>query len=288
MVGGYVVRVDCRGGNHRGFDLRVHAPSELRWVEEHTTNLLKDRIVRGRVEVRIEIQASIDGGPGFRAIDEERFREVAQRLQALARANDLAGPVSMEAVLAFQSYFERSTSKMIGAEHAEDMIVVVTAAIDEFVTSRENEGRGIATDMMRHLGVVKSSLTKVRELRATSAEELRLRSRERLQKVLADFEIEGVDENRVAQEIAIFVDRGDIAEELQRAGAHIERLEAMLSVNDDEHRDGVGKKLDFYLQEMVRETNTMGSKSQHAALSDLVIEMKSRIEKMREQAANIE
>lgn len=285
-LGGWTVRVDCRGVNHRGLDFRLYVPSELRWVEEELSRKVQSLFSRGRIELRIEVkEKSSNGSDHFEGIDDRRFALVAQKLSALAESHGLGTPVSVDAVLHFEDFLRPSSSDALGPDQKEAIFAVIEEALDSFTASRRTEGAGIVADLCGHLEAIKANVEKVALLREGGRETLKLRTEERIRKVLADFEVQELDESRLLQELALFVERGDIAEELQRANAHIENLFEILQTPE---AGGVGKKIDFYLQEMIRETNTMGSKSQDSELSTLVIEMKSRIEKMREQAANIE
>lgn len=283
---GWRVRVDCRGVNHRGLDVRVFTPPELRWLEEKVVAIAGKALHRGRVDLRVELSPGIDEGENsFEIIDEARFEAVADQLKRLAGLNGLAAPISLESVLAYRSYFERPTEELFGPDKAAEVLDLAKEALDKFVESRRSEGEGIKKDLLGHLARLEAILEEVETLRHEDREVLRSRVEERLRQTLAEFDVGDVEESKVAQELAFFIERGDIAEELQRGKSHVGRLQKVIESASGE---AVGKKIDFYLQELIRETNTMGSKSQHAGLTDLVIEMKSLIEKMREQAANVE
>jgi uncharacterized protein (TIGR00255 family) len=113
------------------------------------------------------------------------------------------------------------------------------------------------------------------------------RLKERVSEVVRQFEIEDISEERLLQEVIIFADRSDIAEEITRARAHISALTALIKENDPKQGEPVGKKLDFYFQELIRETNTMGSKSQSGVIARCVVEMRSEIDRLREQVLNV-
>ena len=283
---GWQIRVECRSVNHRGLDVRVRVPGELRWMEKQIISRAKQYIKRGRLEVRVDLEPGSDEQePTFEQIDERRFAAVAQQLNELARKNDLATEVTMGEVLEYRSFFERSTGEVFSEERGDGLVGIYQEALDDLIESRQTEGEGIAEDFQGYLKGLTSNLKEVTRLREEDQKLLRSRVEDRLRQALREFDVGEVDETRVAQELAFFVEKGDIAEELQRAESHLQRLSEIIAAADDE---AVGKKIDFYLQELVRETNTMGSKSQHAGLTDCVIEMKSIVEKMREQAANIE
>ena len=282
---GWRVRVECRSVNHRRLSTRVYTPEELRWLEPRVIQSLREVMERGSVEVRVEVQPGGDSGATtFDLIDEGRFQAVTQKLNQLAINEGLMTPISLEAVWEFRDFFERNTTKSLSEESAGEILPIFESALAKLLASRRAEGKGIADDLRGYLQHLDSSLDKVEELRQRGREQVCSRLETRLREAMAEFEVGEIDEARLTQELATYVERGDIAEELQRARSHVATLHQILSGPEA----GVGKKIDFYLQELIRETNTMGSKSQHAGLTDEVIEMKSVIEKMREQAANIE
>ena len=285
-VEGWRVGVEFRSVNQRGLQVRVMSPDSLRWLEPHILERVKGSVERGRIEVRIDLEpAQDDGSADFRQIDQDRFAALARTLKKLALDNRLATPISLHSLWEYRSFFERSIGDEFSEDSADLILPAVDEALAEMIESRRREGRGIAEDLTEHLGQLEKCLNGVDELRTSGQQALRTRAEQRLREALAEFEVETVDEGRLVQEIAYYVEKGDISEELQRARSHVEKLSGLVA---DTGSDGVGKKIDFYLQEMIRETNTMGSKSQHAGLTDLVIEMKSLVEKMREQAANVE
>ncbi len=284
-VHGWRVVVECRSVNHKALSVRVHAPDELRWVEPVVVKCLKKRVARGRVDVRFRLQPGADDGRlDFEAIDEDRFRAVACELKRLAVDHGLCAQVSMEAMWEYRSFFERSTDEVFSEESLEAIVPAFEEALDEMVAGRRAEGRGIGVELGELLGRLDGLLDEVEELIESEEAAHRTRVESRLRQTLRDFEVGEIDDRRLAQEVAYYVEKGDISEEFQRARSHIQRLQAII----EESEEAVGKKIDFYLQELIRETNTMGSKSQYAQLTDRIIEMKSLVEKMREQAANVE
>ncbi len=284
-VQGWQIAVECRSVNHKALSLRFHAPDELRWLEPEVAKRLKLRIHRGRVDVRFRLHpGSEDGRVDFEAIDENRFAAVARELKRLAVDHGLYSPVSMEAMWEYRSFFERSTDDVFSEESVDVILPAFDEALDEMIAGRQNEGEGIGKEVGELLQRLASLLEEVEELIEVEEAAQKTRVESRLRQALEDFEVAELDERRLAQEVAYYVEKGDISEEFQRTRSHIERLQSIV----EESQEAVGKKIDFYLQELIRETNTMGSKSQHAALTDRIIDMKSVVEKMREQAANIE
>ena len=284
-VDGWRLRVECRSVNHKRLSIRVDAPETLSWSESAITKRLRDVLERGRVEVHVQLEPVADaGGPGFDAIDESRFEAVVAELQRLANEHQLATPLRMESLEAYRDFFERRRDEVISEDNPEPIVDVVGDAVDQLITSRLEEGRGLRQELVDYLSELRGHLQDLSALREEDEMERHSTVEARLREAVASFEVDELDESRLRQEVAYYVEKGDISEEMQRAGAHLQKLEDVVETS----ATAVGKKIDFYLQELIRETNTMGSKSRHPELTERVIEMKSLIEKMREQAANIE
>ena len=282
---GWQVRVECRSVNHKRLSCRISTPDELRWLEPNIMARIKEVLSRGRIEVRLDVEPGTgDERAVFDMIDDRRFSAVAEKLKRLAVDHRLVAPVSLEAVWEYREFFDRSQGDLFGEDDEEALLQVFEIALDELAESRAAEGIGIQRDLSDYLDRLAAHLDAVDAIKDEADRSQRCRVHSRLRQALDDFESDAIDEDRLNQELAYYVEKGDISEELQRARSHVAKLAEVIAESGGE----VGKKVDFYLQELIRESNTMGSKSQHAKLTDLVIDMKSIIEKMREQAANVE
>lgn len=283
--GGRELCVECRSVNHKRLSTRVDTPDELGWLQPKISSRLNDVLNRGRVDVRVQVRpADADHSPQFDVIDEERFAAVAQTLTELAGDCGLCTPVGAEAIFEYTEFFERSTSEVLDEQGAEVLLEVFDEALGKLIGSRRREGQGIARQMAQYLEQLDGLLDEVVEFKERADDDKWSAVETRLREAVEQFGVDEIDENRLAQEVAYYVEKGDIAEELQRARAHVDNVGELITGE----REAVGKKLDFYLQELVRETNTMASKSRHPRLTECIIDMKSIVEKMREQAANIE
>jgi uncharacterized protein (TIGR00255 family) len=281
-LAGYRVRAQLRAVNHRGLDVRVQSPRALAPLEPALLSRLKGALARGRVELAVEVHSS---GTARRVpIDHDAFAAVAAELTELARANALAPPTLAE-ILSMSHLFETSSHAPSDDLDDDAVLAVVDDALARFIQARATEGQTIQADLDAHLDALSAALARVGEERPALVASTQGRLRARLEEAAAR---EGValDADRVAHEVLLFADRCDIAEELQRALAHVARLRDLLA--DAQGGQPHGKKIDFYLQELIRETNTMASKSNLAELTEVVVSMKATIEQMREQAANIE
>jgi uncharacterized protein (TIGR00255 family) len=156
----------------------------------------------------------------------------------------------------------------------------VLKAAEACAKVREDEGTSVQKDLKKHIDLLKKLSVKIEKLRGQTAKDLQKKYQQRLEKLNIPGE---VDEQRMAQEVVILIDKSDISEEIQRLKAHLEALTDLI------HSDGsIGKKLDFYAQELLREVNTIGSKSTTSELTQFVVEAKGAIEKYREQVQNVE
>jgi len=280
---GWDVSIAIKAVNHRGLDVRVHIGRDFGWLEPKIQEHIKGVLYRGRVDVNVELSAA-DTGEVDLHIDERAFGEVCKVLDELAERHGLARPLRMEEVLGFKRSFERADALAARPVDTEGVLALVASATDAFVESREREGRTIHAELSARRERLLDDVDRVRLMRPRLLDSYRDRLRERLEELASRDGIE-VDDDRVASELVVFAERTDIAEEVQRAGAHLESLGELFDQGMDA---AIGKKIDFYLQELIRETNTMASKSNFADLTSVVVDMKAAIEQMREQTANVE
>lgn len=293
---GWVVNVHARSVNHRGLDTRFSLPYSLSSSESALGKLVRERFHRGRVELRVELEADHSAAGGsLRFFDAAQFEAVVEELRELGISEGLifANQLKLSDVLAFKHLFERSDGAEIDPENPA-ILSAVERALDELLRARLNEGEGIAQDLRAHLRELELNLGAMAELLPGEADAFRARLAQRVEEAVEAFGAGDLEPERLAHELAFYADRSDVGEELQRAGSHVERLKELLEPGADasaeagQRAEPRGKTIDFYLQELIRECNTMGSKSNSARGTDLVIAMKATIERMREQAANVE
>ncbi len=279
-VSGWSVTVECRSVNQKALEIKTYLPRSLSELEPVVQNLVKDAISRGRVDVRVEIQR--DASSDIAVVNVAKFTEVARQLQALAAELGLAG-VTTSDVLSFRDVLAASDT----SEELDPAPVAQTMrdALAQLVAAREEEGNKLATTMRRLVAAVQNEVDSVEKTLGVVVDEFRTRLETRVTDALAKFGVSEIDEQRLIQEVVIYADRSDIAEEIQRTRSHLLKLLDLLESASDEP---CGKRMDFYLQELFREANTMGSKSSAVELTDSVVRIKAAIEQMREQAANIE
>jgi uncharacterized protein (TIGR00255 family) len=277
-VDGGRLGVEIRSVNHRFLDVRVRVPRELVDLAGFVEQLARERLVRGRYEVAVRLDGVSLGAP---TLDRERARAVFRAFCELR--DDLAPgaevPLSLLASVPdlFVSSVEREIDRLREATRA-----AFESAARGLDAMRQHEGAALREDLIRRLSRVGEHAKEIARRSPDVLEIHRRRLRERAERLRASTDIE-VDASRLEQEIAIFAERCDIAEELTRLESHAAQFSGLLG-----SPDAVGRRLDFLLQEMAREANTLGAKSPDAHVAHAVVEVKAEIERMREQVQNVE
>ena len=285
-LGAGEVAVSIKSVNHRGLDIHVRGPESADPFEVALRALVKSHMTRGHVEVRISVAgAAADGGaaPSLNHTMLEQylraFREAASAHALLDAEPDLNAAFRIPGM--FTSPAEEELAE--GTEAA--LLDALTEALHQLNAFREREGAEIAAEMRAHNTQVAAAAREMEQIRVGALAQFQNRLAERLRELLKGAQL---DPQRLAQEAALLAERSDIAEELARLKIHAGQLAALLDGGGE-----VGKKLDFLLQEMNRETNTILSKTGGAAeaglrISDLALRAKAAIEKIREQSLNLE
>lgn len=280
---GWAVKVECRSVNNKGLDLRVWSPRDWSWVERYVQSIVRDYALRGRVEVRLDTErdASAAGGAAF--VEPHMFAAIADELRAAARGANLEAVPGIHDVLAV--YLHQAEDAHEPPEPDEVLQGALREALGALARSRVEEGARLHGTMCALLDEVSDEVESIASLAGEVASGYRERLENRVTEALERFEAKEIDERSILQEVALYAERSDVSEELQRARSHVEKLREVFASDTE---DAQGKQIDFYLQELMREANTTGSKASAVEITDRVIAMKTAIEKMREQAANIE
>jgi uncharacterized protein (TIGR00255 family) len=277
QVGSARVNVELRTVNHRFFNPSLKLPAELSRWEGEVREALRRAIARGHVTLVARIDREAMAGA---VVNEKRFAEALDQLRRLQHDHRLE-EVTLAAVLRMPDVVSSERSAEIGGT-ADELVAIVRDATAALTTMREAEGKRLATVLVERIAVVEQALERI----AARAPERIVAERDRL--LAAVTELTGstqIDEQRVAQEVALLADRLDVAEELDRFRAHISAFRDTLSRADAEP---IGKRLTFLLQEMVREANTTGSKSRDVSMTHDVVAVKEELERIAEQVENLE
>ena len=279
---GLRVTVALRSVNNRFTDLRLRVPGELGPAEAEVRRKLLGRIRRGRVEITVRIERP-DGADARPVLNRPLLEEVLQAGNVLREEFGLQGDLAQRDVIGISGLFGAATTEI---EWGESELRLLHGALDDGVQSldldRQREGGLLQKDLLARISHMKALAEDCRR----RAEELpgRVRDRliDRLRALGADVEL---DPGRVAQEAALLADRADVTEEIVRLTGHLDQAENLLGKPDGKP---LGKRLDFLLQEIQRETNTLGNKSVDLELTRGAMEMKTEVEKVREQVQNLE
>lgn len=279
QTGGHDVTVEIKSVNHRFFEFSARVPRGYGYLEEKLKKFVGARVARGKVEVNVTV-AAVGEGPMRVEVNEELVRGYVQALRSLCDPLMLRDDLTLSNIARLPDVF--SVRRCEEDEEAvwQDVLPAAQEALDRFVSMREQEGERLRGDLLEKADSIEQRVAFVEE---RSPETVRL-YRERLyQKMKELLENRSVDEQRLLLEAGLYADRVSVDEETVRLRSHLTQFRQILNAPE-----AVGRKLDFLVQEMNRETNTIGSKAQDASVANVVVEMKSEIEKIREQIQNIE
>ena len=282
-VGGARVSVEIRSVNHRFFSPSIKLPGALARWEGDVRDAMRRGVTRGHVTLSARFDRDETESATTLPIDESRFASYVGQLRALQDRYALADTLDVAAILRLPDVFVPGAAREeLTADAGPQLVAIVERAVESLLTMRATEGTRLVEYLDERLLVIEGALARVAVRAPTRVTE----QRDRLRAAVKDL-TEGlaVDETRLAQEIALLADRLDVQEELSRFGAHIDAFRAALASMQP---DGVGKRLGFLLQEMLREANTTGSKGNDAAIVADVLLVKEELERIREQVENLE
>jgi uncharacterized protein (TIGR00255 family) len=277
------LRAEIRTVNHRHFSLNLRLARALERYEPQVREWVRASLPRGHVNCSLRLEAGETPADAVALrLDEGKARQYLHLLQSLKEQLGVPGEVDLALLARFGELIIAADDSEAPIPDAEQVRRVTEAAATAAVAMREQEGRRLWDDLEQRLVGIERAMARIAEL----APNRLVAERDRMRRVVADLlESIPVDEDRIAREIAFLAERWDISEELVRMSSHIELFRASLA---DDSPDPVGKRLSFLTQEMNRETNTIGSKANDAAIEHQVIAIKDEIERLREQIENVE
>ena len=275
------VAVEVRSLNHKYLDISLRLPRGFFTLEPKIRDLVKECVARGRVDLTMRIDPSSSSVPRYRLeADMNLAEEYIRLLNSIKDTFSLTGEVTMSHIAGSREIVPFLEVKEDAEPYWTEIASVTEQALGALDASRRTEGEVLEADLMGRLAEARKLLDEIKGRAPSVIDSYRERLRERLQALLegSDF-----DERRFHQEVAYFAERSDISEEVIRMESHLRQFAAKLK-----EEAAVGRGLDFILQEMNRETNTIGAKSTDADIAHKVIELKGELEKLREQVQNIE
>lgn len=278
LVGRMVV--EAKAINHRFSEVVIRAPRQVNQLEEALRKQVQARVARGRVDLFVTWERS--GATGRRVkVDKALAVAYHNALKELGEAIGSNGEISGETLARLPDVISVEDDEISASQLAPVLEQAAVQALDNLVAMREREGGALAADLQARLDEIERLAGEVTGRAPQVVQEYRTRLSKRLEELLPQGS--AVDPIRLAQEVALFADRCDIAEELQRLGSHLSQFRGALM-----SEGAIGRKLDFLTQEIGREINTVGSKANDAEITTLVVAAKTELEKIREQVQNIE
>ncbi len=271
--------VEARSVNHRYCEVSIRLPRALAPLENKIREVVRGRFSRGRFDLAVSLNMTALAGQGVQ-YNRTLAWQYRQALEALQTELQLPGIIDLGLLVQFRDILqiEETTPDL------EAVWALIFPTLEEALTllleMRKTEGEFLATDITQRLSVLEKYSHQIAERIPLMIASYRERLHERITQLLGEVEL---DPNRLAQEVVIFAERSDISEELTRLASHIQEFRSIMT-----SPEAVGRKLDFLLQEMHREINTIGSKASDALIAQVIVQMKSELEKIREQVQNIE
>jgi uncharacterized protein (TIGR00255 family) len=278
---GLKITVEVSSVNRRQSEISVNLPRDLEVLEAQVRDEANKFVSRGRLTIRITKHAAGKEGEGKATINTAIAKAYARDFASLAKELKLQGPVSIDLILRAPGVLETGEEEGDAEALWPSVEKALRSALNTLVKMREREGAHLAKDLTARIQTIRKCWQKI----SRQAPESQVRYREQLRQRIknAGLEMPGIDDERLLKEVVLFAERSDISEELTRLQSHFGQFEHCLK-----SKEPIGRTLDFLAQEMNREVNTIGSKSNDAVISGEVVVLKAELEKFREQVQNVE
>jgi len=270
--------VEMKSVNHRFLDIAMKMPKQLIVYEDKMKKLINRFIRRGRVEVYINFEGDTFLDKSIQ-VDWDLVSEYIDSLNMMKKRYSLHDDVKLEHILSLKESIEIIEKPVINHSIESELLQILEEATRQLADMRKAEGDQLKLDLLNRLDLMKKLTIELEELAPNVIEQYR----ERIEKRISEFMQGKVDEQRILTEVAIFAEKADISEEITRIHSHIQQFADTIQIDEP-----IGRKLDFLVQELNREVNTIGSKANDQLIAKNVVELKSIIEKVKEQVQNIE
>ena len=271
-------QVEIKSVNHRYLDISVKMPRQITYLEEEVKKAISSQIKRGKIDVFISFENNSTEGRNIK-INTEIAKMYIEQLRNLAQEENILSDIQVTEITKLPDVLN------ISIEQDEDtikkeLINCVNIAVDNLLKMKEAEGNRIAEDLLKRINIIEEKILKISKLSTGLIEEYVVKLEERIKEIL---KTDIIDKSRIAQEVVIYADKTSIEEEVTRLKSHILQFKNLLK-----EEGAIGKKIDFLIQEMNRETNTIGSKANNLDIVNGVVDIKTELENIREQIQNIE
>lgn len=280
-INGREITVEIKSVNHRFFEFSCRTPRGYNFLDDKLKSFVSSKVSRGKIDMFVTIGAS-EETPSDVTVNHQLVSGYLNAMKEISDTYAISNDVSVISLARFPDVFTVHKAAEDEEQIISDVLSVAETALDSFVSMRETEGEKMKDDILSRANVILSIVEEIEERSPQTVKEYEERLLDRIKQTLDNFGV-NVDEQRILTEVAVFADKVAVAEETVRLRSHFAQLEKFL-----EYSEPVGRKIDFIIQEMNREANTIGSKVQDAVLAHKVVDIKSEIEKIREQVQNIE
>lgn len=278
QIGSCFFTVEMKSVNHRFLDINLKMPKQFMGIEDKIKKIISQSINRGRLEVYINFEGEFLANKTVK-VDWAIVDQFIDSLKEIKERYSIEGQISLENILSFGAGIEVTEESLPSDEYEIEIVQLIETAVKQLADMRAIEGQQLVQDLKKRVKSLQEITLDLEKIAPDVVEQYR----ERIKKRVGEFITGNIDENRILTEVALFADKADITEELTRIHSHIHQFEETLI-----EQEPVGRKLDFLVQELNREANTIGSKANDGLIAKNVVELKSIIEKLKEQVQNIE
>jgi uncharacterized protein (TIGR00255 family) len=279
VIGGKKILVEIKSVNHRFADYNIKVPRHLGFLEDKVKKYAAQSITRGKVDIFVSVESSEEADKYIK-LNKELAKNYIDVLCELRDSFGLKDDITVSNVARFSDIFQSEKREEDEEEIWELVKAVMAEAMEEFITMRSNEGERIQKDLLQRVNYMQTLSDKIDVRSPQTVREYSDRLYAKIKDILDD---RSIDETRIITEVAIYADKVAVNEETVRLGSHFSEFKNIMNSGEP-----AGRKLDFLIQEINRETNTIGSKAQDIEIAKIVVELKGEIEKLREQIQNIE
>lgn len=274
-----IYSIEIKSVNHKYSDISIKLPRSLNYLEDSIKKQISSKVARGKIDVFVTFENYSEQGKEV-VINEELVKEYMEKFKLLAEKNNLSMNIPVTEITKLPDVLTLKETEEEEDTIQNELLECLEQAINNFIEMRTIEGNKIKKDLKTRIDKVECDVQKISEYSTRLVQEYVVKLEERIKEIL---KTDVVDQSRLAMEVVLFADKCSVEEELTRLKSHIEQFRTLINSEGT-----IGKKIDFLLQEMNRETNTMGSKSGSLDITNLVVNIKTELEDIREQIQNIE
>ncbi len=279
IINGRDITVEIKSVNHRFFEFSSRVPRMYGFLEDQLKSYIQKNVSRGKIDVSVNIITVSDGETSV-DINYDLAEAYIKSLRKLGEKENLPDDISLSSISRFSDIFTVKKTVLDEEQLWLDVKSVTEKSLERFINMREIEGSRMKEDILSKLEIIEKNVAQIEATSPETVNQYREKLYSKLKEILSDKDI---DDHRILTEAAVFAEKIAVDEETVRLKSHIRQCRDFLTYDEP-----VGRKLDFLIQEFNRETNTIGSKSQNLDIAKIVVDMKSEIEKIREQVQNIE